>query len=133
MYAFSLPDMEFQMEVILLDYRYTFPTHLLSLWSFLSSDNYNPSFKILKDFPEQLLINFTSQLSEPCSTPCSLDKLLTALNHYDSTSPGPSCVHYLILSHLHLQARSFYCPCTAVYGQRTWFQLPGEKQQLSLF
>lgn len=105
-YPVILPYLAYQLSLILFHYGYTLPTHF-SLIVLTSSDNYEPSFKILKYRAEPLLLNFASQLTELCSAPFNLDELLTALEHYHSTSPGPNGIHNLILSHLPPTGKEF--------------------------
>jgi hypothetical protein len=48
-----------------------------------------------------------SSVTEAYNFPFSMDELLAALEHSSNTSPGPSSIHNLMLSHLPAAVREF--------------------------
>jgi hypothetical protein len=72
-------------------------THFTSVFC---SNNYNPSFKLLKETTKALLLNFASWLTELYSAEFHMAELLVALHPYHNMAPGPDGIHNQMLSQL---------------------------------
>jgi hypothetical protein len=75
--------------------------------SVFSSDNYDPSFKLLKETTEALLLNFASWLIVPYNAEFCMDELLASLYPHLSMAPGPDGIHNQMLSYLPATGKEF--------------------------
>lgn len=80
------------------------------LLQLLARGNSDPSFELLKDNAEPLLLNFVSLLIEPYNASFSMDKLLGVLDNCCSTSAGPDGIENQVLSHLPSTGKAFLLP-----------------------
>jgi hypothetical protein len=71
------------------------------------SDNYDPSFKLLKDDADALSQNFSSWLAGPYKVKFSMDELVTASHCYCTMSPSLNSIHNQMPSHLPPTSKEF--------------------------
>ena len=95
------------------------------------SNNYSPTFQLIKVKEESKVLDFSTASSDDCNIPFTLSELQSSLSCAHNTAPGPDQIHNTMLTYRLLHC-IFSSLSTTEFGLTTPFQIAGKRPSSSL-